>query len=100
MLPIWYGVGFELATLHNLAGRGTSGSTDDRAELDAVWQEALDRFLGFAEGARIRYEHLAPVISWLSNLIGPQAERDYTNVARTLAELRRHASQADLHRAA
>ena len=91
----WYALGYELSTLHNIASRGATGTAHERNEVEAVWREALERFLTRAERAQIRYEDLARVIAWLENLVGPATERDFTNIARSLEELRRHAVNVD-----
>jgi hypothetical protein len=91
----WYKLGFELATLHNLAvqleldgpGRSDAG--------EQAWRNALERFLSRAERAQIGYEELGRVLPLLENLAGPRATRDLANVGRSLSELRRYAAGAD-----
>lgn len=100
-LADWYELGSELATLHNIAGEGVSAGPAASSEGEALWREALERFLLRAEALRIRYEDLARVIAQLENLMAAPSERDFTNLARSLEELRRHAGEADrLHSAA
>ncbi|HET8937170.1 MAG TPA: hypothetical protein VFN67_27200 [Polyangiales bacterium] len=94
----WYRVGFELATLHNLAGQLVLDGTDAAAEQH--WRGALERFLMRAERAEIGYENLGRVLGLLENLAGPSHERDLSNIPRSLEELRRYAAGADIHTAA
>jgi hypothetical protein len=51
--------------------------------------------LAHAEAVQIRYEELGPLLSLLENLMAKPAARDFTNIARSLDELRRHAVTAD-----
>jgi hypothetical protein len=97
-LEEWYRVGFELATLHNLAGQLVLDGSDAAAELH--WRGALERFLLRAERAEIGYENLGRVLGLLENLVGPSHERDLSNIPRSLEELRRYAAGADIHTAA
>ncbi|HEX2678875.1 MAG TPA: hypothetical protein VHM19_19625 [Polyangiales bacterium] len=90
----WYELGYELTTLHNIAGEDPAGEVE-RKDQEDVWRETLERFLARAEAAHIRYEDLARVLALLENLIGPRSTRDYTNIARSLEELRKQASYAD-----
>jgi hypothetical protein len=94
----WYRVGFELATLHNLAGQLVLDGSDAAAEQH--WRGALERFLMRAERAEIGYENLGRVLGLLENLAGPSHERDLANIPRSLEELRRYAAGADIHSAA
>jgi hypothetical protein len=97
----WYRLGFELSTLHNLAGQLLFDTSGDNAEAERQWRTALDRFLTRAENARIGYENLGRVLSLLENLAGPSSERDLTNIGRSLEEVRRYAAGADgIHTAA
>lgn len=99
-LADWYELGYELSTLHNIASRGATGSSQEQAQIEPLWREALERFLVRAEAVHIGYEELARVIALLENLVTP-SERDFANLARSLKELRRHAGLADrLHPAA
>jgi len=97
-LEEWYRVGFELATLHNLAGQLVLDGSDAAAEQH--WRGALERFLMRAERAEIGYENLGRVLGLLENLVGPSHERDLSNIPRSLEELRRYAAGADIHTAA
>ena len=97
-LEEWYRVGFELATLHNLAGQLVLDGSDAAAEQH--WRSALERFLMRAERAEIGYENLGRVLGLLENLVGPSHERDLSNIPRSLEELRRYAAGADIHTAA
>jgi hypothetical protein len=98
-LEDWYKLGFELATLHNLAGQLALDGADAAAE--QKWRSALERFLMRAERAEIGYENLGRVLGLLENLAGPGGERDLSNIGRSLEELRRHAAGADaIHTAA
>jgi hypothetical protein len=95
----WYKLGFELATLHNLAGQLVLDGADAAAEQQ--WRGALERFLMRAERAEIGYENLGRVLGLLENLAGPSSERDLANIGRSLEELRRQAAGADaIHTAA
>jgi hypothetical protein len=97
----WYQLGFELATLHNLAGQLVLDGPDRSDAAEQQWRSALERFLTRAENARIGYEQLGRVLALLENLAGPRAERDLTNIGRSLTELRSYAAGADgIHTAA
>jgi hypothetical protein len=97
----WYRLGFELSTLHNLAGQLVFDTSGDTADAERQWRTALDRFLTRAENAHIGYENLGRVLSLLENLAGPSSERDLTNIGRSLEEVRRYAAGADgIHTAA
>ena len=99
-ISAWYEVGYELAILHNLAGQGLFDSDERRMDAERLWRKALERFLIRAENARIPYEDLGRVLALLENLVAPRSERDLSNIARSLDELRRYAVGADQHTAA
>jgi hypothetical protein len=96
----WYELGYELATLHNLAGQGLFDTPERVVEAERLWREALERFLDRAEKACIPYEDLAAVMALLENLVAPETERDLANIARSLDVLRQQAVGADQHSAA
>lgn len=91
----WYELGYQLTTLHDIAGEAEPSAPEDLTEREAVWREALEALLARAEAAHIRYEDIARVLAQLENLGGPAAARDFTNIARSLEELRKHAASAD-----
>ncbi|HKU43357.1 MAG TPA: hypothetical protein VJR89_34585 [Polyangiales bacterium] len=94
-IAAWYEVGYELAILHNLAGQGLFDTDESRADAERQWRKALERFLIRAENARIPYEDLGRVLALLENLVAPRDERDLSNIARSLDELRQQAAGAD-----
>lgn len=94
-ISAWYEVGYELAILHNLAGQGLFDTDESRSDAERQWRKALERFLIRAENARIPYEDLGRVLALLENLVAPRSERDLSNIARSLDELRKQASGAD-----
>ncbi len=94
-LSSWYHLGYELATLHNLAGEAEPGTSEERADQEKRGHDALERFLSHAEAVRIRYEDLGQVLTQIENLTGPASARDFTNIARSLEALREHAEFAD-----
>jgi hypothetical protein len=94
-ISAWYEVGYELAILHNLAGQGLFDTEERRADAERQWRKALERFLIRAENARIPYEDLGRVLALLENLVAPRAERDLSNIASSLDELRKQAAGAD-----
>jgi hypothetical protein len=97
----WYQLGVELATLHNLAGQLVLDGPERSEAAEQTWRSALERFLTRAENARIGYEELGRVLALLENLAGPRAERDLTNIGRSLSEVRNYALGADrIHTAA
>jgi hypothetical protein len=97
----WYLLGFELATLHNLAGQLELDGPDRSDEAEQTWRGALERFLMRAENAQIGYENLGRVLSQLENLAGPRGQRDLGNIRRSLDEVRGYAAGADkMHTAA
>jgi hypothetical protein len=94
-IAAWYEVGYELAILHNLAGQGLFDTEEKRTDAERQWRKALERFLIRAENARIPYEDLGRVLALLENLVAPRVERDLSNIARSLDELRLQAAGAD-----
>jgi hypothetical protein len=64
-------------------------------DAERLWRKALERFLIRAENARIPYEDLGRVLALLENLVAPRTERDLSNIARSLDELRKQAAGAD-----
>ncbi len=94
-LTDWYELGYEVTTLHNIAGQIASSRPDEHAELEALGHESFEHFLERAEAARIPYQELARVLGLLENLMGPPSQRDFTNVTRSVEELRRQAASAD-----
>jgi hypothetical protein len=97
----WYQLGFELAILHNLAGQLVLDGPERSEQAEATWRAALERFLVRAENVQIGYEKVGRVLSLLENLAGPRAERDLSNISRSLEEVRRYAAGADgIHTAA
>ena len=97
----WYQLGFELATLHNLAGQLVLDGPDRTDSAEQTWRGALERFLVRAENVQIGYEKVGRVLSLLENLAGPRAQRDLSNISRSLEEVRRFAAGADgIHTAA
>jgi hypothetical protein len=100
-LQDWYQLGFELATLHNLAGQLVLDGPERSDAAEQQWRHALDRFLTRAESAQIGYEELGRVLPLLENLAGPRSERDLTNIGRSLHQVRSYAAGADrIHTAA
>jgi len=97
----WYQLGFELATMHNLACQLVLDGPERSDKAEQQWRDALERFLTRAENARIGYEELGRVLALLENLAGPRAERDLSNIGRSLSEVRNYAAGADrIHTAA
>jgi hypothetical protein len=91
----WYELGFQFSTLHSIAEQGWPLDPEQRAAYQELWNQAMTAFLQAAESAQITTLKAQRVQVLLENLIGPEPQRDYTNVARSLHELRSLAEQAD-----
>ncbi len=96
-LAAWYVVGFEFATMLNLATEGVPEDAARRATFNRSWQAAAARFRRFAADC-MQDDAASRIQSQLENLLGPDAGRDYTNVARSLEALRAEAARADAAR--
>jgi hypothetical protein len=92
----WYEVGFQLATLVNLAGSELDGSAPEGAELDALWDGAWRAFRGAAQAVAVEPAVLEELDGMLDNLRGPQAERDYANLGRVQDRIRELAIRGDV----
>ncbi|MGD8859034.1 MAG: hypothetical protein PVI30_03425 [Myxococcales bacterium] len=77
----WYEVGFQLSTLLNLAQEAEDGIDAD-AELHEAWDAALELLRQMTCSVGVSAAELQVLEGMLQNLGAPEAERDYTLVAR------------------
>lgn len=91
----WYELGFQLTTLLNIAGEGLPNEPEQRAVYEEAWMQAIEQFRSSATEARIRHDDVDQMQALLYNLIGPEEQRDYTNISRSIDTLRHYAAYAD-----
>lgn len=91
----WYELGFQFSTLRSIAEHGLPADPTERAVYEELWNQSMAAFRESAKSARIAAREARRVQKLLENLIGPEPQRDYTNVARSLQELRVLAEEAD-----
>jgi hypothetical protein len=91
----WYEIGFQFAALHSIAGQGIPDEPEQRAMYEQLWEQSMQAFQSSAESASVDPRERRRQQALLENLIGPESRRDYTNVARSLQELRALAEAAD-----
>ncbi|MBN1655425.1 MAG: hypothetical protein JXA30_16790 [Deltaproteobacteria bacterium] len=91
----WYDLGFHLSTMLNIAGRDTFANPEQKEMVKAQWDNAMDAFRYSAAAADISPENIDRIQSMLENLIGAAANRDFSNVAKSL-ELMRNLAKSSL----
>jgi hypothetical protein len=91
----WYEVGFQLATLLNLAGRELEHDQAGNGELGPLWQAAWSAFDEAAKEAAVEPAAVEELRDMLENLRGPQQGRDYANLGRLQERVRELASRCD-----
>jgi hypothetical protein len=91
----WYELGFQFSTLRSIAEHGLPADPMERAVYQELWDQSMTAFRESAKSARVAAREARRVQALLENLIGPEPQRDYTNVARSLHELRSLAAEAD-----
>ncbi|MDD9940550.1 MAG: hypothetical protein OXU20_05760 [Myxococcales bacterium] len=89
----WYEVGFQLATLLNLAGVDPDSSVAH--ELDGTWESAMEALTTAVTALGMSAAEVAVLEGMLENLRGPDSERDYLNASRVQAVIRERATHAD-----
>lgn len=92
----WYEVGFQLATLLNLAARELDGGAQQDAELEELWHAASHQFRQSALAATVDESAIEELQNMLDNLRGPQHARDYANLGRVQERMRELAGSCDL----
>jgi hypothetical protein len=90
----WYELGFQFSTLQSIAEHGLPPDPDERTVYQELWNETLSAFRSSAENAGVPARPVRRLQALLENLIGPEQARDYTNIARSLEELRALAEEA------
>jgi hypothetical protein len=92
----WYEIGFQLATLINLAGRDLDGgSAGGDGEMQELWNGSWAALRISAQHAGLDAATLEEVHGMLENLRGPQATRDYANLGRIQERMRELANLRD-----
>jgi hypothetical protein len=92
----WYEVGFQLATLINLAARELDGGGGPDAELSDLWQGSWAAMRISALHAGVQEAVLDDLNAMLENLRGPVVQRDYSNLARVQERMQELASRRDV----
>ena len=90
----FYEVGFQLATLINLANRALEDSGSDVAIAEG-WLPAWSALRDAALQASVAAEAVDRLEPMLANLFGPRAERDFANLGRVQECIGEFAGQAD-----
>ncbi len=91
----WYEIGFELATLLNLARAELEGEGPAVEEIEESWQTAWATLQRAAHQAGVDGDTVAELHDLLDNLRGPQPERDYANLGRVQQRVRELAGRHD-----
>lgn len=91
----WYDLGSHLSTMLNIAGQGLPAEPQQRETLQQKWQSSFNLFKSLAHEVEIQPQDILEIQQMLQNLIGPESEKDYTNIAKCLETLKHHASIAD-----
>ncbi len=92
----WYEFGGLLSTVLNIGARGLpEGEQQDDEALTSRLKGHMDDLLRLAGELGLPEQGIADIRSMLENLTGPESEKDYTNVARTLQVARELAEAAD-----
>jgi hypothetical protein len=91
----WYEIGFQLATLINLAGRELDGGAPADGDAQQLWQGSWAALRISAQHAGLEPASLEEVHGMLENLRGPHAARDYANLARVQERMRELANRRD-----
>jgi hypothetical protein len=91
----WYEVGFQFATLHSIAAQGVPNDPEQLAVFQELWEQSMTAFRQAAEIVQVGARDLRRQQALLENLIGPEQRRDYSNIGRSLDELRGLAQAAD-----
>lgn len=91
----WYEVGFQFATLQSLITQGVPTDPEQLAVFQELWDQSMAALKRAGESAQVAPRELRRQQALLENLIGPEQRRDYSNIARSLDELRALAQAAD-----
>lgn len=94
-IATWYELGFQLSTLLSLAGQGAPQDPAGRAGFDRAWGDVFAAFLHSAAEAEIGDVEMRMIHQLLSDLVGPDAERNYANMGYVPGRLRELAEQSD-----
>jgi hypothetical protein len=91
----WYDIGARISTLLNIAGRGLPADPQERESTQATWDGSITSFRFLASQVEIQEQDIADVQAMLENLIGPESEKDYSNMAKCLDQLRERAAASN-----
>jgi hypothetical protein len=94
-VPEWYELGFQFSTLHSIAEQGLPDDPEQRSVYQELWNQSMNALRESAQNAGLAARPIRRLQALLENLITPEHQRDYTNVARSLGELRTLADEAD-----
>lgn len=91
----WYEAGFQFSTLRSIAEQGFPEDPEQRSVYQELWDQSMAAFRNATDAANVPAREARRVQALLENLIGPESQRDYSNLARSLSELRSLAQEAD-----
>lgn len=91
----WYEIGFQLQTMRNVIEQFSDADPDERAELSQMWKDAWTELKTSAGEAGFDSNDLKTLEHMLENLRGPEAQRDYTFMARIQELVRGRAERTD-----
>jgi len=94
-ISYWYDIGLRISTLLNIAGRGLPTDPQERESTESEWNGGITSFRFLASQVEMQEQDIAEVQAMLENLIGPESEKDYSNMSKCLERLRGHAATAD-----
>ncbi|MBN1652656.1 MAG: toll/interleukin-1 receptor domain-containing protein [Deltaproteobacteria bacterium] len=94
-ISYWYDIGSRISTLLNIAGRGLPDDPQQRELTEQKWKSGLTSIGFLGSQVNIRAEEISQLQTMLENLIGPENERDYTNIAKCLDLLRQRAVEPE-----
>jgi hypothetical protein len=91
----WYDLGSCISTVLNMAGNGMPRNRRKKEVAAIEWRRSLDRFRQLASELNIRERDVDSILHMLETLMGPDSEKDYSNITRCLERIRRHALAYD-----
>jgi hypothetical protein len=90
-ISIWYNLGYCISTMLNIAGNGVPRSRRKKEVTAVQWRRSLERFRQLVFALDLQEREVETMREMLENLMGPDAEKDHSNMTRCLEHIRRHA---------
>ena len=90
-IGIWYNLGSCISTLLNIATNGPPRSRRRKEATAVQWRRSLERFRLLASELNLRQREIEAIAAMLQNLMGPESEKDPTNLKRCVNTVRRQA---------